>query len=188
MSVEIHNQDGRLERHREYLRLLARLQFPIRLQSKLDPSDVVQQTLLLAHQKMDQFQGQNEAELAAWLRAILTNVLVDALRAFDAPKRDVDREYSLEAAVAESSARLETFLHLDSPSPSSQAVRHEELLQLAEALARLPEDQRTAVELHHLQGCSIAEVAGVLDRTEASIAGLLRRGLKALRQWLHPNP
>ena len=72
----------------------------------------------------------------------------------------------------------------DSTSPSGQAIRHEELFRLAEALAQLPEDQRMAVELHHLQDCSVAEVAGQLGRTEASVAGLLRRGLRRLRELL----
>ncbi len=41
-----------------------------------------------------------------------------------------------------------------------------------------------AVEMHHLHGCSVAEVAGQLGRSEASVAGLLRRGLKKLRESL----
>jgi RNA polymerase sigma-70 factor, ECF subfamily len=176
-----------LERHREYLRLLARLQLPARLQSKLDPSDVVQQTLLRAHQKLEQFRGTEEAELAAWLRTILSNTLADAMREYGAAKRDAALERSLEAAVRESSARLESFLAADPTSPSMRASRHEDLLRLAEALSQLPEDQRTAVELHHLQSRPVSDIAAEMRRTEASVAGLLRRGLKRLRELLQES-
>jgi RNA polymerase sigma-70 factor (ECF subfamily) len=168
-----------LERYRDYLHLLARLHLPPGLRAKLDASDVVQQALLKAHEHRGQFRGQ-EAELPAWLRRILATTLTDAVRAFGAGKRDL----ALEQSLQDSSARLEAFLQAEPSSPSRHAVRQEELLRLAAALARLPDDQRTAVELHHLQGLSVAEVAGRLERTEASVAGLLRRGLKALRELL----
>src|SRR6516162_4426779 len=62
-----------LERYRNYLTLLARLQIGRRLQGKFDPADVVQDTFLQAHSKFDQFHGSTEAELVSWLRQVLAS-------------------------------------------------------------------------------------------------------------------
>jgi RNA polymerase sigma-70 factor (ECF subfamily) len=109
---------------------------------------------------------------------------LDAVRELEGAKRDVARECSLEAALAQSSARLEALLQANPTSPSQRVLRQEQFLHLSAALAQLPEEQRLALELHYLQGCAIAEVAEEMDRTERSVAGLVRRGLQQLRLLL----
>jgi RNA polymerase sigma-70 factor (ECF subfamily) len=188
MADEAPADAGRLEQQRDYLRLLARLHLDPRLRGKFDPSDAVQQTLLKAHENLGQVRGGGEAELLAWLRRILANTLADALRQFGRDKRDVAREQSLEAALQDSTRSLHALLGTPPSSPSQQAMRHEDLRQLAQALEQLPEDQRTVVELHHLQDQSVADIARALERTEPAVAGLLRRGLKKLRQLLQAEP
>ena len=174
-----------LEDYRDYLRLLARLQLDPRLRAKLDASDVVQQAILQAHEGRAQFRGRTEAEWLAWLRAILANVLAATARRFAAGARAVGRERSLEAELERSSSRLECLLAADQTSPSQRAVRGEELLRLASALEKLPEDQRRVVELRYLKGLPVADVARQMGRTRPAAVGLLYRGLKRLRELLH---
>jgi RNA polymerase sigma-70 factor, ECF subfamily len=181
MTTQAPPSKSGLARYRVYLRLLARLQLDPRLRSKLDPSDVVQQTLLKAHERHDQFRGETDAELAAWLRTILANTLTDAVRRGQARE---GLQHSLEAAIEHSSMRLEAWLAATGSSPSEHAVRHEQLLQLSEALAQLPEDQQRAVELKHLQGFTVEAISQDMGRSKTAIGGLLRRGMKRLRELM----
>jgi RNA polymerase sigma-70 factor (ECF subfamily) len=169
-------ESGRpLEQFREYLRLLARVQIGAGLRGQIDPSDLVQQTLLKAHEKRDQFRGSTDAEQAAWLRAILANQVRDAYRILgQEPARSVE----------ETSQRLEAWLAAEEPSPSQKVERNERLLALAEAMAGLPEDQRLSLELRHLEGLSVVSVAQRMGRTTSSVAGLLHRALKSLKETL----
>jgi RNA polymerase sigma-70 factor (ECF subfamily) len=173
------------ERYRAYLQLLARLQLPARLRSKLDSSDLVQQTLLEPYRAAGQLAALDEAARAAFLRRALANNLADVVRRYTAGARAVDREQPLEAQVHASSARLANWLAAEQSSPSQRAAREDELLALAEALAQLPEDQRLAVEMKHLEGATVAQIAEAMGRTVTAIGGLLRRGVARLRELMH---
>ena len=61
-------------------------------------------------------------------------------------------------------------------------MRQDRLLELSEAMGRLADDQRTALELRYLQGLSVAEVCRRMGRNTSSVASLLYRGLKGLRE------
>jgi RNA polymerase sigma-70 factor (ECF subfamily) len=178
-------QGSALERFRGYLHVLACAQLDTRFQGKLDASDVVQQTLLKAHEALSQFRGRDSAQLAAWLRKILARTVADFVRDLSRGKRDVALERSLEGAVDQSSARLEGWLVADQPSPSQEAIRNEQLIRLADALAALPEPQRQVLVLKHCEGWRLAEISRHLGRSPAAVASLLRRGLRQIRQQLH---
>jgi RNA polymerase sigma-70 factor (ECF subfamily) len=166
------------------LYLLARSHIGARYQARIDPSDIVQQSLLDAHQKQAQFRGKTDAELLGWLKQILANNLADAVRGLARAKRDVRREQPLDEQVGDSFTRVEGWLAAVQSSPSQQVVRAEELVRLTNALTSLPEAQREAIVLHHLQGLALAEVGQALEKSPAAVAGLLHRGLKRLRELL----
>lgn len=181
MDHEAESQAPALERYRDYLGLLARLQLDPALQGKIDLSGVVQQTLWEAYRALPQFQAQSPAQKAAWLRRILVNNLGDEIRKLRTGKRDPTRERSLEAALEDSSSRLEAWLAADQSSPSQHAEHQEQALRLAEALANLPEAQREALVLQHWHGWSLAQIAAHMGRSHAAVAGLVKRGLQQLR-------
>lgn len=172
------------EKYRGYLTLLARQHVGPALVARCDPSGVVQQTLLEAHAAADRLAELDDGRLLAWLRAALARNLADEFRRARADKRDVGREQTLEADIDRSAARVEAWLVAEQSSPSLRADRNEQLVRLAAAVAELPEAQRHAVELHYLQGRSVADTALALGRTPAAVAGLIKRGLQHLREAL----
>jgi RNA polymerase sigma-70 factor (ECF subfamily) len=169
---------------RAYLNLLASAHVDPRLRHRLDLSGVVQQTLLEAHRAWERIRGLSPEQQALWLRRALANNLTDEVRKLGTAARDLRRERSLEAALYQSSARLEAWLAAEQSSPSQQAERNEQALQLAEALEKLPEAQREALVLQHWHGWSLAQIAEHLGRTPPAVAGLLHRGLRQLRKHL----
>jgi RNA polymerase sigma-70 factor (ECF subfamily) len=176
-------------RHLDLLKLMARrLQLDRRFRRRFDSSDLVGETLLRAQQAIRQFRGGTEPELLAWLQQILHNVACDEIRKGKAKQRDLDLERSLDAAVTESSAKLGAWLADLQPSPSKQLQQKELLLQVAEALNRLPDDQRDVILLHHTLGATVNEIAAQFDRTAKAVALLLYRGLKTLRTLLSDSP
>jgi RNA polymerase sigma-70 factor (ECF subfamily) len=147
-------------------------QLPGWVRGKLDPADLVQQTLLEVV-AADKFAGRPDHEVLAYLRRALTHNLIDAARKFAPTKAD--------AAALDSSVRLADWLAADQTSPSERADRNERYARMAVALADLPEAQRAAVELRYLQGMKVTEIATILGRSEGAVSLLLHRAVSKLR-------
>lgn len=167
-----------------YLRMLARTHMRRAYQAKLSVSDIVQQSMTQAVASIDTFRGTTEAEFRGWLRQILSRHLSHLDRDLHRDKRDIRRECSIEQKLTQSSLRLEGMLAGSDGTPSQHAMAVEQVISLALAIESLPDLQRDAVRLHYLEGLKLSEVAQQLDKSTGAVAGLLHRGMKALRQNL----
>ena len=184
MSV-LDSPDGLdLERFRRYLTLLAEASLNPRLRVKESPSDIVQQSLLEAHRDRPAFRGQTEAELVGWLKTILARNLQNVARHYHTAKCDVRLEQSMDQRLDQSSSRLDQLLPAEHSSPSRKAIENERAEALAAAFGTLLEQERTAIMLKHFQDWSLQEISEHLERPVDAIAGLLKRGLKKLRNHL----
>ena len=178
------NDNELLESYREYLHLLGRTQLDERLAAKVDLSGVVQQTLLEGHQHRADWSGLDSSERSAWIRRVFTNNLLDEIRRYRTKARDARRELSLEASVESSAARLSGLIPSETSTPSQKAMREEQALALASAMAKLSEDQRSAIEWHHLQGIPLAEIGKRMQRGKGAVAALIFRGMRKLHEIL----
>jgi RNA polymerase sigma-70 factor (ECF subfamily) len=178
-----------LDLYRGYLGLLARLQLDRRLQSKVDPSDLVQEAFLEAHRDFPRFRGGTEGELVGWLRQILVSNLANLIRHYlGTQRRDVRLERGLAEDVDRSSHALGGVLAAPGSSPSQHAARREQAVLLAEALHRLPDDYREVIILRHLEGRPFPEVAARMGRSVDSVSKLWARALLLLRRVLGGQP
>lgn len=156
------------------------MQMPPWLGAKLDPEDLVQQTLLEAVKAADRLAGCSEKEVLAYLRRALLNNLIDSARKYAKNRGEIAPE-----SLAESSMRMAEWLAASDTSPSERFSNKEKAARLAEGVARLPEAQRLAVELRYMKGQKVADIAKSLGKTEGAVAALLHRAVTTLKVDLH---
>lgn len=179
------SNEANFEEFRPYLLILARGQISAALQSRLDASDIVQETLLEAHLRREEYRGNLEPnQIGGWLRKLLSGKLIDAIRRHRRGKRDVQRERSVSQSMEESARGLEMLLIADQSSPSEVIDRKFMGLAVAKALEQLPQQYRQAIELRYLHGEKLDEIAMQMGRSKLAIAGILKRALTALRDLL----
>jgi RNA polymerase sigma-70 factor (ECF subfamily) len=176
--------DRLLAVYRNYLKVLAQIWLTPQFPARLDASDLVQETLLKAHQRFDQFHGESEGELTAWLRKILARHVVDVVRRSRAAAREPKREKSLENLIDDSAAALENLIGHSGSSPSEQAQRREHGVILADALSALSDLHREAIVLRSLKELPWNEVAAQMNRTISTVRMFWVRGLSELRTKL----
>jgi RNA polymerase sigma-70 factor (ECF subfamily) len=166
-----------LAAYRNYLRLIAVTCVDRRVQGKADASDLVQETMLKAHQNFPSFRGSTEQEWITWIRQILVNNLADLHRRFSLQARHVERERSLEALSEKSSQSLHDLVPARGSSPSQSAQRRELGVILADALAEVSDDDREVVVLRNLRELEWKEIAALTGRTPDAARMLWTRAL-----------
>src|SRR5262249_32919330 len=131
--------------HARLLRAAER-QLPTDLRAKADAADLVQETLAAAFQAFPRFPGQTDADLRAWLFAILQNQRVNLERHYRyGARRQVGRELSW-------SAEDDATLPSDEDSPATVLGRRESAAAVHAAVARLPDASRRVIQLHFFAG------------------------------------
>ena len=154
-----------LECYRPLLRVKALKRFGRRQRGQWDASGIVQATFAEALRDFARFGGSSEPEFWAWLKRIQQRNIQDVFR----------------RSFRERAPRRTPEPPANDPTASQHAAMGERRRRLDELLAALPEMQREAVRLRHLEGRSVAAVAERLGRSPAATAGLIKRGLQALR-------
>lgn len=163
--------------HRAYLKVLALAQIPVELRGRIDPSDIVQQTLCDAFRR-DLHNQHTPAELMVRLRIILRDKLVDMFRR----RRLENRVKSLGGLLEQTSVRLSEFLWDGRPGPDNGAMVRELREFLEAMLERLSPAQAEAIILMYFRGMSVAEISRHMNREPTAVGGLLRHGMKRLRE------
>jgi len=177
--------DTLLEGCRNYLRFLARDGVGGALRRKVDASDVVQDVLMRARERFPQFEGDNEAQLLAWLRRMLANHVVDLARKHKVGgDRGVIHERSIDEVLYESSQAFGKVLELSGTSPSRNAMREEQSARIADALARLSDDHAQVIQLRTMRELEWNEVAERMGRSYDAAQKLWFRALRKLRPLL----
>jgi len=171
-----------LQRFRPFLKALANEMLYSDLRKKVDPSDLVQQTMLQAIEAQSQFRGDSDAAKAGWLKAILGNLFKGLLRRYHSPGRDIAKEKEL---LAHSRTNVSIAIAESLESPSQHMQLDEEKERMLKVLESLTLDQRRAIVLRYWEDKNLEEIATQMEKTPEAIAGLIYRGMKVLRTELN---
>lgn len=175
-----------LTKHAGYLKVLSRSQLDSRLARRVSIADLVQDTLLEAFRDFRSFTGTTPAEFTGWLRMILIhNADREVERHIKTAKRDLRREQPLADSVYrmnESNCRLSGLLVDANRGPASEAEHQDLLVQMANAIERLPDDYRDVIILRHLESLNFGEIAKRMERSPGAARMLWMRAIGNLRE------
>ena len=175
---------------REPLRRMISARLDPALAARVDASDVVQDVLLEAHRRLNDYLRNPVMPFHLWLRHIAKDHVIDAHRRHrKAQRRSLDREQPLVPAVLpdHSSFELAGQVLDQEPTPATAAIRHELQGRLQDALAAMDTDDREIILMRHAEMLSNQEVATLLDLSEAAASMRYLRAVRKLRATLLPE-
>ena len=181
--------DALLARHREPVRRMIDLRLDPAIVQRVDASDVVQEVLLEASKRLQEYLRKPAMPFHLWLRHIARDHLIDAHRRHhQAQKRGVDREQPIHRAAWADRSSLELAAQLmdQERTPASEAIQQELQRRLHEAIALLDEADREVILMRHFEQLGNQEVAAALGLTEAAASMRYLRAVRRLRDLLAP--
>jgi RNA polymerase sigma-70 factor (ECF subfamily) len=178
-----------LERYRDYLRRMVASRLDRRLAARLDPSDIVQETLADAARQMDKYLGSQTLPFFGWLRLLAGEHIRDAHRQhLFAQRRTVFRESPAPEFSDESAIGLVRKLAAHDTSPSNVLLRDECCEQVKKALAALSSTDREVLAMRYVEHLRMAEIAEALGISESGVKARHLRAVIRLRGLLEPEP
>ncbi len=175
-------------RHRRQLKRMVSARIDPRLAARVDPSDVVQDALIEAARRLDEYLEKRDIAFYPWLRQLAWDRLIQLHRHHTRQKRSIHREEKDEMRVSDHSvAQLVQQLVNNDTSPSRRAARRETFERARDALDQLPSAYREVLMLRHLEQLSIAETAAVLGVSEGTVKSRHFRAVSQLHQQLGDN-
>ncbi len=173
-----------LDRHRDAVRKLIRMRLDQRIQRRVDVSDVLQDVLIEANRRLQEYIKNPGMSFHLWLRQIAKDRMIDAFRRHrGSAKRSVDREQSLTAprGSEHSSIMLAQQLQDHEMTPATAAAQKELAKKVEEAIGRLGEADYEIIVMRHYEQLSNREVAEALNLTEPAASMRYLRAIKRLR-------
>ena len=167
---------------RAWLKILALCRISFNLRGRIDPSDIVQETLCAAVQWQQKVGVRSRAETMHWLRRKLRDELVDRLRRLKL--EPINMSFLDDYSLDESSHRIGDLLPDSQSDAHAKVVREEDALFVANMLGKLTPPQAEAVVLKHCEGWSVKEISRHMNNTPGAVGGLLKHGMRHLRELM----
>jgi RNA polymerase sigma-70 factor (ECF subfamily) len=157
----------------------------VRLRSRIDPDDVLQDAFVAAESRLNHYIESENVSSVVWLRSIVLQTLVDLHRRhLQTQARDVSLDVSLNQSRGgqHTSVRLAEFLSGGMRSPSNAAIRAENERQMQAALSGMSDSDQEIIALRHLELLSNAEAAEVLGIQPKNASIRYVRAMKRLKE------
>jgi RNA polymerase sigma-70 factor (ECF subfamily) len=158
-------------------------QLDVRLSTRVDPSDVVQETILEAHRRLPEAVLRPPIPFYPWLRAIAADRLGKVHRAhLQTQARNVAFEQASPCGLPDDSVDFlaQRLLNRDDDCPVKRLLKEELRRRVRETLDRLSPEDRQVLVLRQIEDMSTAEAALVLGISESAVRG---RHLRALERF-----
>ncbi len=177
-------QEQLFNRYRDRLRQMIRVRMDPRLARRIDPSDVIQDTLTSASQQIVAYAEQRPLPFYPWLRQIAWQRLVDLHhRHVTTKKRSVGRERELYLSD-QSAVTLANRIVGHDTSPTARLLRNELQVRVQKALLQLKPTDREVLVMRHLEQMRVSEIAAVLQLSESAVKMRRLRAVQRLRELL----